>query len=653
MFTIRKAFTGVQSQVAVFSMVGNERYFLPHFLAHYRAMGISEFHFLVDRSDDGTLELLIEQPDCAVITSRHKFGDQVTVTIGGRRSRTRFATVAKLAAARAYLMDRWCLIVDADEFLVLPPNIANADSWRQVLEENHLDCCRALMVDCFPRRLSDVESGAVSLSPFDNAPHYDLLSCQWPSGEPKPSFISYQRAVRARMTEKLTELHPESAKLLSQGVPQMLYKTPLHKVTPNTFQNHPHDTNHCASDQIQVALAHFKFFPGWQAKARDAVNEKQYMGGSIKYQPLVLATEQLTNWSMLGEHSIDSRERPISESPMVFNRLISGASTTSNLKRSGFAFKTIVWQLPNRAGTPSLHIANRGERYSTVTGVAWIDQNWLVAAHRDGMSVALFDTRKGEDPVAIAELPHLVDSVDVKATGKDIWEVAVSGCWHANYTKLRLIFNAIPKFERLSTQWDNRETFCHGVSYDSDGRLWLALHTGRDPRIEIDGGQCWRLPKPWGCRHVCFDKATGAAYAIAVSDNPKRAAYSPVKLRVYTLSAGSTTWALFSELENVHADAAVIFENILWINDQYADRVLGLSLVNGDAALGVESNGDKKSRPIYQLKMKGLSFPHGIAVSPEGVMAVSNYGTSSICFINLPVVSGTGFQNSGIPTQSG
>ena len=55
------------------------------------------------------------------------------------------------------------------------------------------------------------------------------------------------------------------------------------------------------------------------------------MGGSIKYQPLVLATEQLTNWSMLGEHSIDSRERPISESPMVFNRLISGASTTSNL----------------------------------------------------------------------------------------------------------------------------------------------------------------------------------------------------------------------------------------------------------------------------------------------------------------------------------
>ncbi len=103
---------------AVFSIVRNERYFLPHFLAHYRALGVGLFVFYDDHSDDGTIDHLCAQPDCAVVNSDRAFGEDYGLDRHGAPRRLR--QVLKETAADRLLPGRWVATVDADEFLVLP-----------------------------------------------------------------------------------------------------------------------------------------------------------------------------------------------------------------------------------------------------------------------------------------------------------------------------------------------------------------------------------------------------------------------------------------------------------------------------------------------------------------------------------------------------
>ena len=61
------------------SVVKNEMFFLPAFLAHYRALGVRRFVFLDDRSTGGTRQYLLEQPEGMVLGSGRRFGDIVSL----------------------------------------------------------------------------------------------------------------------------------------------------------------------------------------------------------------------------------------------------------------------------------------------------------------------------------------------------------------------------------------------------------------------------------------------------------------------------------------------------------------------------------------------------------------------------------------------
>jgi len=284
---------------------------------------------------------------------------------------------------------------------------------------------------------------------------------------------------------------------------------------------------------------------------------------------------------------------------------------------------SVTWEEPNRAAVSPLHIGARGQRESTITGVAWLDDTRFVANHRNGKRVALFDLRARQNPVAMAALPNLTDSVHIRHVAAETWELVTSDCWEGAYTRLQLTLSATPEFELLETVWKNNRTFCHGATFGPDGRLWLAMNTGLRPRIEIAGGRSWTLPEPWGCRSVCFDGASGRAYAVACSNNPKREAYAEVAASVWMLDADQDEWTPQLLMKKTHTDAGAIYKGRIWINDQHGDQVLGLDLA-------------RREKPIV---LKGeFSFPHGIAISPAGVLAVTNYGTSSITLIDLSPV---------------
>lgn len=291
--------------------------------------------------------------------------------------------------------------------------------------------------------------------------------------------------------------------------------------------------------------------------------------------------------------------------------------------------RVITWEEPNRAKTPPLHIGARGARYSSLTGVWWIDESRFVVNHRSGLRVALFDLNQGDQPLAVARIPHLTDDVAVTRVGENRWEVSVSGCWACAYSRFELVIGPRPRFHflgsgvrfrHLRTKPHSSRSFCHGVAYDPQGRLWLAYNTGERPRVEIDGGPAWTLPQPWGPRDACTD-AEGTTYVVATSANPKTQAYDSSAMSVWKLESGQQEWTLFSRVDAAHVDACQVHRGMLYANDQLGDRVLVIDLGDG--------------RQVDTLKDDSFSFPHGIGISPTGMLAVTNYGTSAISLIRL------------------
>src|SRR5262245_42865420 len=92
--------------VPVITVVHNERMRLPHFLRHYRAVGVKRFIVVDHCSTDDSSALLLAQPDVDLYQTNASF------------ARTFCGNMWATGLARRFAMGRWALRVDADEFLV-------------------------------------------------------------------------------------------------------------------------------------------------------------------------------------------------------------------------------------------------------------------------------------------------------------------------------------------------------------------------------------------------------------------------------------------------------------------------------------------------------------------------------------------------------
>ena len=287
--------------IKIFSIVANEIYFLPHFLEHYRKMGVEGFIFLVDRSEDGTLEFLSQQPDCMILESDIKFGDVLNVKFGQTVRAVRFADICKHIVPKDFFVGGWGLIADADEFLLLPPARKDLRFLVATLEERGISSCRALMVDFFPDRLDSVLDSDLDAHPLALNPFYDFFEVSWPAGHLHPKRLDHDASVRSRIVDQLISDDSSLARTLERGKPTMLHKIPLVKWTSNTVVSDAHTVNDPPSDKVQLAFAHFKFFPGWKSKVDSAIMLGNYVNGSQKYKPLSLAAQRLGSFPLEGE----------------------------------------------------------------------------------------------------------------------------------------------------------------------------------------------------------------------------------------------------------------------------------------------------------------------------------------------------------------
>lgn len=280
--------------------------------------------------------------------------------------------------------------------------------------------------------------------------------------------------------------------------------------------------------------------------------------------------------------------------------------------------RVVFWDEPNRADTPPLHIASRGSRYSSVTGVSWLDHRRYVANHRSGLRLALFDLECGDEPVHKVAIPHLTDAVSVSELDGDRWLAAVSGCWAADYSLYELGPNG---FSFLETVQESRfgRTFAHGMAFGPNGELVISYHTGASPRVgSVRENKTWHLPAPWGARDGCFNKS-GDLYVVANTTDPSETAYADTSAAVWKLEGDE--FRMLVELPGAHYDCAAIYGDRLYATNQHDDNIPVFDL--------------KSERQIDIIEDEAFSFPHGVDISPNGVLAVTNYGNSSIVLRDL------------------
>lgn len=126
--------------ILLFATLRNEVERLPWFLKHYRNLGVNHFLFVDNDSDDGTRELLLEQPDTSVWGTAHSY----------RTSRFGLDWLNWLMLRLA--VGHWCVVADADELLIYPHwQTRPLQALTEWLEASGQPAMAAMMLDLYPR----------------------------------------------------------------------------------------------------------------------------------------------------------------------------------------------------------------------------------------------------------------------------------------------------------------------------------------------------------------------------------------------------------------------------------------------------------------------------------------------------------------------
>ena len=161
--------------IVLFACVRNEALRLPHFLTHYRRLGVRHFVMVDNASTDGTADLLSAAPD---VSFWHAAGSY-------RGSRYGMDWLTGLMARHG--SGRWCVVADADELLVYPDcDTTDLPGLAARLQAAGQWALPALMLDLYPRGAVSAAEVAPGEDPVAAAPWFDAGSYrqrrQWPLG---------------------------------------------------------------------------------------------------------------------------------------------------------------------------------------------------------------------------------------------------------------------------------------------------------------------------------------------------------------------------------------------------------------------------------------------------------------------------------------
>lgn len=252
-----------KAEPLVVSVVRNEMVMLPHFLTHYRRIGIKGFVFVDNGSSDGTREFLLAQPDVVLYHAESEYRQAC------------YGVAWQQAILGNHCLGRWVVLADADELLVYPGwHIVPLPVYLTEVEQAGANAILTIMVDMYPT--GPLESADFSRrDPFQAAPCHDAIpTIEWRLGG---GYYSNGVNHLSTLRHRLVENAPPNA-FTSQKIALFRYQPWLR------FSAGLHSAANVELADETVIFAHFKYHSGFMNKVVEEVERGQHYNGAEEYR---------------------------------------------------------------------------------------------------------------------------------------------------------------------------------------------------------------------------------------------------------------------------------------------------------------------------------------------------------------------------------
>jgi hypothetical protein len=254
-----------RSDIILVTCLRNERPRLPAFVDHYRRLGVGHFLVVDNDSSDGLMDWAGDQPDVSVWHTAASY------------RASGFGMLWLNDLLRRHGRNRWCVVVDPDEFLVYPMmETRPLRALVQFLEDDYRPCLHALLVDAYSDRpLAETRLGEGD-DPFAVCPFFDRDGYLQREGWGNGTWVQGGPRMRAHFADR-----PGQAPALNK-IPLVRWKRHYH-FRMSTHDAWPRRLNRAhAQDLVSTTavLFHFKLVAGLEAKAaEEAVRGEHYAAG--------------------------------------------------------------------------------------------------------------------------------------------------------------------------------------------------------------------------------------------------------------------------------------------------------------------------------------------------------------------------------------
>ncbi len=262
--------------IILICLVKNDLVRIKEFYKHYSNIGINQFVFIDNYSNDGTFEYLKSKKNVSIFRTREKYS-----------TLNRQVWIYKVMNEYGY--NNTFLIVDSDEFLIYPDY--EKKKINDYLNEKKEDRYRALMLDmysdqnflCNDRNLE--KSFREKYCYFDKCGYYAMNDLR---------FDSIIGGVRQRVFKEYESISPYLTKypLIKYDIGDVFYNS--HFYLPY-FKNFNCD--------IQFILLHYKFLPSDIDRIKKRVKENNYAKNSIEYRAYLKAYKNNPNLKFVNSNS--------------------------------------------------------------------------------------------------------------------------------------------------------------------------------------------------------------------------------------------------------------------------------------------------------------------------------------------------------------
>ena len=152
----------VSDEIILYANFRNDLPRLPNFFDYYRRLGINNFVFVDNGSDDGTREWLEAQPDTSVWRTE------------GSYRRARFGCDWLNGLLSRYARGHWAVVVDVDEFLVYPhSDVRPLRALTEWLDASSVKSFAAMLVDMYAAGPVEEARYTPGQNPFEVLDHFD------------------------------------------------------------------------------------------------------------------------------------------------------------------------------------------------------------------------------------------------------------------------------------------------------------------------------------------------------------------------------------------------------------------------------------------------------------------------------------------------